>query len=269
MTVSIGNVVSVADGVRYFEEAVAHQQVDYYAGRGEAPGVWLGPGADRLGLRGEVQRDDLVSVLEGRHPLTGDELGRHHGQVRDVLVAFDAQALNKREQRRQLGQSPSHELVHYVADDRGHEDVVQRRFLVSVCAPVLDPFWRRGEGGHCLGEEVGNLPSGDHCRRAARARCQAPIPPADPAHSAPTWTRGSVRDQRTKTMKRIDAPISPAKVARRSHSRRVQYLTESTKMSLGAACRALSIDLSEPPRESWRLHSLRGWSDDTTQPTPP
>ena len=85
--ISIGNVVSVGDGVRYFEEAVAERQVDYYAGRGEAPGVWLGPGAERLGLQGEVQRDDLVRVLEGRHPATGDELGRHHARQRNV--AFD------------------------------------------------------------------------------------------------------------------------------------------------------------------------------------
>ena len=85
--ISIGNVVSVGDGVRYFEEAVAERQVDYYAGRGEAPGVWLGPGAERLGLAGEVQRDDLVRVLEGRDPRTGDELGRHHARQRNV--AFD------------------------------------------------------------------------------------------------------------------------------------------------------------------------------------
>ena len=85
--ISIGNVVSVGAGVRYFEEAVAESRVDYYAGRGEAPGVWLGPGAERLGLQGEVQRDDLVRVLEGRDPRTGDELGRHHARQRNV--AFD------------------------------------------------------------------------------------------------------------------------------------------------------------------------------------
>ena len=85
--ISIGNVVSVSDGVRYFEEAVAHSRVDYYAGRGEAPGVWLGHGAERLGLNGEVQRDDLVRVLEGRDPRTCEELGRHHARQRNV--AFD------------------------------------------------------------------------------------------------------------------------------------------------------------------------------------
>lgn len=85
--ISIGNVVSVGDGVRYFEEAVAESQVDYYAGRGEAPGIWLGPGAERLGLEGVVHRADLVRVLEGRDPATGEELGRHHARQRNV--AFD------------------------------------------------------------------------------------------------------------------------------------------------------------------------------------
>jgi conjugative relaxase-like TrwC/TraI family protein len=85
--ISIGNVVSVSAGVRYFEEAVAENRVDYYAGRGEAPGVWLGPCVERLGLHGTVERADLVRVLEGRHPVTGEELGRRHAKSKNV--AFD------------------------------------------------------------------------------------------------------------------------------------------------------------------------------------
>lgn len=85
--ISIGNVVSVAAGVRYFEEAVAENRVDYHAGRGESPGVWLGPGAERLGLEGTVERADLVRVLEGRHPVTGEELGYRHARSKNV--AFD------------------------------------------------------------------------------------------------------------------------------------------------------------------------------------
>jgi conjugative relaxase-like TrwC/TraI family protein len=85
--ISIGNVVSAAEGVRYFDEAVAESQVDYYAGRGEAPGVWLGAGAARLGLAGTVERDNLVRVLEGRDPRSGVELGRHHARQKNV--AFD------------------------------------------------------------------------------------------------------------------------------------------------------------------------------------
>ncbi len=87
VVISIGNVVSVKDGVRYFEEAVADSRVDYYAGRGEAPGVWRGEAAEDLGLRGRVGREDLVRVLEGRDPRTGEEFGTHYGTRKNV--AFD------------------------------------------------------------------------------------------------------------------------------------------------------------------------------------
>ena len=48
---------------------------DYYLGAGEAPGVWLGQGADALGLQGEVAPEDLREVLVGRSP-DGQELAR-------------------------------------------------------------------------------------------------------------------------------------------------------------------------------------------------
>jgi conjugative relaxase-like TrwC/TraI family protein len=85
--ISIGNVVSVSDGARYFQEAVAESPADYYAARGEAAGLWRGQAAAGLGLVGRVHRDDFVRILDGRHPATGDELGRHHAARKNV--AFD------------------------------------------------------------------------------------------------------------------------------------------------------------------------------------
>lgn len=85
--ISIGNVVSVQDGARYFQEAVTASPADYYAGRGEAAGIWRGQAAAELGLAGPVQREDFVRILGGRHPVTGDELGRHHATRKNV--AFD------------------------------------------------------------------------------------------------------------------------------------------------------------------------------------
>jgi conjugative relaxase-like TrwC/TraI family protein len=85
--ISIGNVVSVRAGVRYFDEALAEKPADYYAARGEAPGVWRGRAAAALGLDGRVQRADFTRVLEGRHPGTGEELGRHHATAKNA--AFD------------------------------------------------------------------------------------------------------------------------------------------------------------------------------------
>jgi conjugative relaxase-like TrwC/TraI family protein len=51
---------------------------------GEAPGVWHGAQATGLGLTGEVNAEQLLSVLEGRHPDTGVSLGR---QLRDRTLA--------------------------------------------------------------------------------------------------------------------------------------------------------------------------------------
>ncbi len=85
--ISIGNVLSVSDGARYFQEAVAKSPADYYAARGEAAGMWRGQAAAELGLAGPVNRDDFVRILDGRHPATGDELGRHHAALKNV--AFD------------------------------------------------------------------------------------------------------------------------------------------------------------------------------------
>jgi conjugative relaxase-like TrwC/TraI family protein len=111
--ISIGNVVSVSDGARYFQEAVAASPADYYAARGEAAGVWRGQAAAELGLAGRVHRDDFVRILDGCHPATGDELGRHHATRKNV--AFDVTF--------SLPKSVS--LMYALGDDRVREGVLR------------------------------------------------------------------------------------------------------------------------------------------------
>ncbi len=41
---------------------------DYYLSGGEPPGVWVGKGADRLGLSGTVEPDQLYNLFDGRSP---------------------------------------------------------------------------------------------------------------------------------------------------------------------------------------------------------
>src|SRR4051794_30826280 len=60
----------------YYLDSVANGIEDYYAGEGEAPGRWMGPGAGALGLDGEVRRDELNAVLSARDPRSGAELPR-------------------------------------------------------------------------------------------------------------------------------------------------------------------------------------------------
>jgi len=77
---SIGKLAAGPDAARYYEEAVARGREDYYRGDGEAPGRWLGGGADRLDLTGRVTEGQLERVLAGEHPSTGRLLGRSLSQ---------------------------------------------------------------------------------------------------------------------------------------------------------------------------------------------
>ena len=55
----------------YQLSGVAQSLDDYYTGVGEAAGHWIGAGAERLGLSGDVTPDDLRAVLAGMAPGTG------------------------------------------------------------------------------------------------------------------------------------------------------------------------------------------------------
>src|SRR5215217_6792901 len=67
------------------ELATDHQQ--YLSGQGESPGRWYGAGASVLGLQGEASVAEFQAMFEGRHPDTGELLGRPHG--RTAVPAFD------------------------------------------------------------------------------------------------------------------------------------------------------------------------------------
>ena len=61
----------------------------YYLGgvtQGEPPGVWLGKGAETLGLSGEVSAEDMSRLYNDyEHPLTGERIG-HRPAVRKELA---------------------------------------------------------------------------------------------------------------------------------------------------------------------------------------
>ncbi|MHB8465607.1 MAG: MobF family relaxase [Acidimicrobiales bacterium] len=66
---------------------VASSPLDYYAGRGEAEGAWVGGGAELLGLSGGVCREQLEALLAGDHPTTGESLVL--SKARRTRAAFD------------------------------------------------------------------------------------------------------------------------------------------------------------------------------------
>jgi conjugative relaxase-like TrwC/TraI family protein len=73
---------------RYYEQQVARGGDDYYSGRGEAPGAWVGAGAAALGLSGQVTADQFSALIAGLDP--------HNAEVRlrssehdPKIAAFD------------------------------------------------------------------------------------------------------------------------------------------------------------------------------------
>jgi hypothetical protein len=67
---------------RYYLGKVAEGAEDYYSGEGEAAGYWLGDAAEDLGLQGKVDPGQLVGMLTGQNPATGEPLGMEGPQPR-------------------------------------------------------------------------------------------------------------------------------------------------------------------------------------------
>jgi conjugative relaxase-like TrwC/TraI family protein len=64
----------------YYLGKVAEGAEDYYSGEGEAEGYWLGDVAEDLGLQGKVEPAQVVAMLTGGDPATGEPLGLRHVQ---------------------------------------------------------------------------------------------------------------------------------------------------------------------------------------------
>src|SRR6266498_1957737 len=71
----------------YYVREVAQNREEYLSGHGESPGRWLGRGAQALGQEGIASTEAFVCVFHGRHPDTGQLLGRAHGDR--GVPAFD------------------------------------------------------------------------------------------------------------------------------------------------------------------------------------
>src|SRR5919198_3127535 len=73
----------------YYERSVADGIDDYYAGRGESPGVWAGRGAAELELEGVVEDGQLGRLIAGQHPLTSAQLRSHPPKKRTTVERID------------------------------------------------------------------------------------------------------------------------------------------------------------------------------------
>src|SRR3954471_23075863 len=88
---SIGKIGGGQGDERYYIDAVAKGQEDYYAGRGEAEGEWLGKATGWLDLDGRVGEDEFISLLHGRKSQLKDvEANRTARSIRGFDLTFSA-----------------------------------------------------------------------------------------------------------------------------------------------------------------------------------
>ena len=95
----------------YYEQQVAGGLDDYYAGRGESPGLWAGSGASALGLVGVVEDGGLGTLLRGVDPASGAVL-RAPVRERTITVrTLDVESGEWREEQKRLAPVSGYDLV--------------------------------------------------------------------------------------------------------------------------------------------------------------
>ncbi|MDP9389442.1 MAG: relaxase domain-containing protein, partial [Actinomycetota bacterium] len=93
-------------GGEYYVREIASSAEDYYLGHGEAPGRWVGSLAAEMGLHGEVDPEHFRALLDGRHPLTAEQIvDPPRAETRHVSIRPGDEWLTAEEAAAQLGVS--------------------------------------------------------------------------------------------------------------------------------------------------------------------
>src|SRR5215218_2813272 len=95
----------------YYERSVADGIDDYYAGRGESPGVWIGHGAAELELEGILGEGELGRLISGHHPLTSAELRSHPPKRQITVERIDPATGETRLEQKTLSPVAGYDLV--------------------------------------------------------------------------------------------------------------------------------------------------------------
>ena len=95
----------------YYERSVAAGVDDYYAGRGESPGIWTGRGTAELELEGVVGDGELGRLISGHHPLTSAELRRHPPKRVIKVERIDPATGERRLEQKTLSPVAGYDLV--------------------------------------------------------------------------------------------------------------------------------------------------------------
>jgi conjugative relaxase-like TrwC/TraI family protein len=95
----------------YYEQQVARGLDDYYAGRGESPGIWAGSGSGGLGLAGVVEDGDLGTLLRGVNPASGSTLRTPVRERAITVRTLDVESGEWREEQKRLAPVSGFDLV--------------------------------------------------------------------------------------------------------------------------------------------------------------
>ena len=129
---SIGKLAPGRDAASYYLDRVAEKgcPLDYYTGAGEAPGVWIGRGAERLRLEGALTTDRSQALL------------------RDLLagVGPDGQQLGKPVMRADpRGRVPTLDVAHLVVRTAAEKGVDVEDVLTQQSRAELMKAWHRSQ----------------------------------------------------------------------------------------------------------------------------
>lgn len=95
----------------YYEQQVARGLDDYYAGRGESPGLWAGSGAEGLRLVGVVKDGDLGTLLRGVNPASEAVLRAPVSERTITVRTLDVGSGEWREEEKRLSPVAGYDLV--------------------------------------------------------------------------------------------------------------------------------------------------------------
>ncbi len=168
----------------YYEQQVARGLDDYYAGRGESPGIWAGSGSAGLGLVGVVGDGDLGTLLRGINPANDERLRAPVRQRTITVRTLDVESGEWREEPKRLAPVSGYDLVfscpksvsllHALTDDErirreiseAHETAWQAALAYLEREACIV---RRGKGGH-VREHGGGFVAAAFRHRTSRAQ---------------------------------------------------------------------------------------------------
>src|ERR671924_154910 len=167
----------------YYGRSVAAGLDDYYAGRGESPGVWTGRGARALELDGLVHEGELGRLIRGIHPHTEEELRRHPKARRITVERIDPFTDDRRIETKKLAPVAGFDLVfsvpksvsllHALGDEETRRAVNEAHLSAwqAALAYLEDEacVTRRGKNG-VFREYAGGVVAGPQPPRTSRAQ---------------------------------------------------------------------------------------------------